>query len=29
LPDHFMMPDGETRDIVILIQRLTPQREEF
>jgi RimJ/RimL family protein N-acetyltransferase len=29
LPDHFMMPDGETRDLAILILRLTPKREEF
>lgn len=28
-PDYFMMPDGETHDVVVLILRLTPQREEF
>ena len=29
LPDHFMMPDGETRDLAVLILRLTPKRDEF
>jgi RimJ/RimL family protein N-acetyltransferase len=29
LRDQFMLPDGETRDLVILIQQLTPKREQF
>jgi len=28
-PDYFMMPDGETHDVVILILPLGPKREEF
>jgi L-amino acid N-acyltransferase YncA len=28
-PDYFMMPDGETHDVAVLILRLTPKREEF
>ncbi|MCL4393354.1 MAG: GNAT family N-acetyltransferase [Chloroflexi bacterium] len=28
-PDYYMMPDGETHDIAVLILRLTPKREEF
>ena len=27
--DYFMMPDGETHDVVVLILRLAPKREEF
>jgi L-amino acid N-acyltransferase YncA len=28
-PDYFMMPDGETHDVAVLILRLTTKREEF
>jgi len=28
-PDYFMMPDGETHDVAVLILRLTQKREEF
>ncbi len=28
-PDYFMMPDGETHDVVVLILSLTSKREEF
>lgn len=28
-PDYFMMPDGETHDVAVLILRLTPKRQEF
>jgi L-amino acid N-acyltransferase YncA len=28
-PDYFMMPDGETHDVVVLILPLGPKREEF
>jgi L-amino acid N-acyltransferase YncA len=28
-PDYFMMPDGETHDMAVLILRLTQRRDEF
>lgn len=28
-PDYFMMPDGETHDVAVLILRLATKREEF
>ena len=28
-PDYFMMPDGETHDVAVLILRLVSKREEF
>ncbi len=28
-PDYFMMPDGETHDVVVLILPLTKKRDEF
>lgn len=28
-PDYFMMPDGETYDVAVLILRLTKKRDEF
>ena len=27
--DHFMFPDGETTDVVLLVMRLIPREEEF